>query len=261
MKTAMSRISGVLALLLIAAMMLTMVGCGTDPQVEESYWSYYEEEVTKSTTSTTGDAAGNEGDGLRTTTSTTGSKDQGTTATTQQQIVEMDLSKVPDSLSGTKITMLIWWSEGGDDTQKSKVFETETGIKVTYNTQAMDKYQTNLSAMVMAQNSPSIAAIVNEWYPQPITRGLMQPVSNVKGWDYSDTSVFSTSLMDQFGYKGKHYGIAVKGGTNCTFHVMFYNKKILAKCGVKEDPYTLWKAGNWNWDMRSLPIWKAFWKN
>ena len=38
MKRAMSRVSGVLALLLVAATVLTMVGCGTDTTVE-SYWS------------------------------------------------------------------------------------------------------------------------------------------------------------------------------------------------------------------------------
>ncbi len=244
MKTAMSRMSGVLAMLLIAAMMLTMVGCSGNQQDQESYWSYWEEEVVVSTT--TGDNA--DDDGLRSTTSTTkATKVDGTTSGTKEANND-NRKKTPDELKGTKINMLIWWPEGGDDTQKAKDFLNATGIEVKYNTQAMDKYQTNLSAMVMAKNAPAIAAIINEWYPQPITRNLMQPITNVQGWDFTDSKTYSTSLMDQFGYKGQHYGIAVKGGTNCTFHVMFYNKKILAKCGVKNDPYKLWKAGNWNWD-------------
>ena len=159
------------------------------------------------------------------------------------------LAAVPDKLSGTRIKMLIWWTAGEDDTEKAAEFEEATGIEVQYTSQYIDKYQTNLSAMVMAQNSPSIAAILNEWYPQPIARGLMQPISNVPGWDFTDDSVYATSLMDQFGYKGDHYGIQIKGHTmSNTFEVMFFNKNILQKCGVKEDPYQLWKAGNWNWD-------------
>jgi len=250
MKTAISRISGVLSLVLIAAMLLTMVGCGTDKPDQESYWSYWEESVvTKSTTSTTAPA---DGDGLRSTTSgTKTTQGEGTTSATKDPGKEIvDINNVPGELKGTKINMMIWWTEGGDDTKKAEAFKDATGIEVKYNSQAMNKYQTNLSAMVMASNAPAIAAIINEWYPQPITRNLMQPISNVKGWEskFKDNSIFATSLMDQFGYKGQHYGIAVKGGTNCTFHVMFFNKKILQKCGVKDDPYKLWKANNWNWD-------------
>ena len=238
MKTALSRVSGLLALLLIAAMMLTMVGCGTDTNDEYSYYSYYESVVTKGTTTTT---EADNGDAVTTTTSATAAQADNVPDQT-------DLKKVPAELKGTKINMMIWWTEGGDDTKKAAQFLKDTGIEVKYTSQAMGKYQQNLSAMVMAQNSPDIAAIINEWYPQPITRKLMQPISNVKGWDFKDESTYSLSLMDQFGYKGEHYGIAVKGGTNCTFHVMFYNKSILRKCGVKETPYDLWKAGNWNWD-------------
>ena len=176
-----------------------------------------------------------------------GGVDMNTTTTVKRPTTSELLEQVPDELNGTKINMLIWWTEGGDDTQKAKDFWDATGIQVKYNTQAMDKYQTNLAAMIMAGNPPAAAAIINEWYPQPITRGLMQPISNT-GWDFTDTNTYATSLMDQFGYKGKQYGIAVKGSTNCTFQVMFYNKNILKACGVTEDPYTLWKAGNWNWD-------------
>ena len=243
MKTAMSRVSALLALLLVAATVLTMVGCGTDAG-EESYWSYYEEEVvTKATTTTIGNG---EADATTTTT-----KADGTTTTEKTTIPVIDPGKdVPPELKGTKINMLIWWTEGGDDKAKAEEFKNKTGIEVKYNSQAMTKYQTNLSAMVMAQNAPAIAAIVNEWYPQPITRGLMQPISNVQGWNFKDNNVYALSLMDQFGYKGEHYGIALKGGTNCTFHVMFYNKKIMQqnKIAEKDQPYALWKAGNWNWD-------------
>ena len=247
MKTAMSRLSGLLAMLLVAATVLAMVGCGSNTGNTDgsSEWIYEEEVITKTPSKTTENAGGEGGES----TTTSATKSTGSTAPTKTTIPVIDPSQdVPPELKGTKINMLIWWTEGGDDTKKAAEFKAETGIEVKYNTQAMSKYQTNLSAMVMAQNSPAIAAIINEWYPQPITRGLMQPVSNVQGWNFKDNSVYAVSLMDQFGYKGEHYGIALKGGTNCTFHVMFFNKKILAKCGVKEDPYKLWKKGNWNWD-------------
>ena len=249
MKKAMSRVSGLLALLLIAAMMLTMVGCGGNPS-DESYYSddYYYDDDEIVTTTTTTTVANGDGGGLRDPGTTTQQNGGNTTTTTTTKVVSTDLKDVPAELKGTKIKMLIWWTEAGDDKDKAADFKNKTGIEVTYVSKTMDNYQTYLSSSVMSGQPPAIAAIVNEWYPQPITRGLMQPISNVEGWNFKDTNIYSTSLMDQFGYKGEHYGIALKGGTNCTFHVMFFNKKILQKCGVKTDPYTLWKQGNWNWD-------------
>ena len=154
--------------------------------------------------------------------------------------------QVPDSLSGQKIKMLTWWVVGTDDTQKATDFAEGTGIEVKYETATMDKYQTNLAGKIMAGNPPQISAIINEWYPQPITRGLMQPISNT-GWDFTDP-IYATSLMDQFSYKGEQYGVALKGSLSSTFEVMFYNKDVMDAKGIVKDPYWLWKEGNWNWD-------------
>ena len=156
------------------------------------------------------------------------------------------LDRVPSSLSGASIKMLIWWNTSTDDTEKATNFKNNTGIYVSYETAAMDKYQSNLSGKIMAGNPSALAAIINEWYPQPITRGLMQPIKNT-GWDYTDP-IYATNLMDQFSYKGEQYGIALKGSNMITFEVMFFNKKVLKSFGVTKDPYELWKAGQWNWD-------------
>ena len=127
MKTALSRVSGLLALLLIAAMMLTMVGCGTDTNDEYSYYSYYESVVTKGTTTTT---EADNGDAVTTTTSATAAQADNVPDQT-------DLKKVPAELKGTKINMMIWWTEGGDDTKKAAQFLKDTGIEVKYTSQAM----------------------------------------------------------------------------------------------------------------------------
>ena len=156
------------------------------------------------------------------------------------------LEQVPDSLSGQKIKMMIWWNASDDDATEVALFKEQTGIEVKYETSTMDKYQTNLSGKIMAGASPQIAAIINEWYPQPITRGLMQPISNT-GWDYTD-DIYATSLMDQFSYKGEQYGVALKGSLSTTFEVMFFNNDMLKANGIQKNPYELWKEGNWNWE-------------
>lgn len=170
--------------------------------------------------------------------------------TVSQQAVSTDavLEQVPATLRDTQVNMLVWWNPGEKDAAKAAAFEDATGIDVTYDTVTLDKYLSQQAMNIAAHKSSSIVAIINEWYPYPIVNRLVQPLSNVPGWDFNDDSVYATSMMDQFAYKGERYGIAVKGSSQATFHVMFFNKNILARCGVTETPYDLWKAGNWNWD-------------
>ena len=267
-----SRIFSLLALVLAVAMLLTLVGCGDDSGKKDN-------DKSNETTISTEPSGTTEGD---TATTTTAPEQGGNDETTPSESdpsesdpSESDpsastpsastpsasqpsnsasvtkpagdvLKQVPKELNGTRIKMQIWWNVAKDDTKEAEAFKKATGIEVKYETATMDKYQTNLSATIMAGNPPALAAIINEWYPQPITRGLMQPIKNT-GWDYTDP-IFATAMMDQFSYKGEHYGIALKGSNMSTFEVMFYNKKLLKTNGVSKDPYQLWKAGQWNWD-------------
>ncbi|MBQ4332152.1 MAG: extracellular solute-binding protein [Clostridia bacterium] len=198
-------------------------------------------------TATTGKTSGKPGPIVtQKTTKSTTSTNAPTKTTLDEQDKDNVLAQVPEKLKNQKIKMLIWWEKGLEDDVKAKTFKDETGITVTYETAEMSKYQTRLSSMVMASNSPALAAIINEWYPQPITRKLMQPIS-ATGWDYTE-DIYATAMMDQFSYKGQYYGIALKGSTMSTFMVMFYNKKILQQKGVTKTPSDLWKEGNWNWE-------------
>ncbi len=275
-----SRIFSLLALVLAVTMLLTLVGCGNDsgksddtkksngPKTtvttkasETEGTDGGENTTTDANTSETGgdpsesvDASATEGTGSQATGSqATGSKptaskptnSKATASQTKPTTVDV-LKQVPKSLSGTKIKMQIWWNQADDDTKEAEAFKKATGISVAYTTSAMDKYQSNLSGTIMAGNPPALAAIINEWYPQPITRGLMQPIKNT-GWDYTDP-IYAIALMDQFSYKGEHYGIALKGSNNPTYEVLFFNKKVLKSFGVSKDPWQLWKAGQWNWD-------------
>jgi|GEM_PF-1760638 len=267
-----SRVFSLLAFVLAVTMLLTLVGCGGNDADDETpktttttTASTTAGDVGDTTTTTGGDVSddtttgteGGESTGVATlpslTTPVAPTKTKAPTKTqvktTRTTVKESDhiLNKVPSELKGTKIKMLIWWEKGTDDSNEAKIFADKTGIQVTYETAAMANYQSNLSSKIMSGNPPALAAIINEWYPQPITRGLMQPIKNT-GWDYSDTSLYAHALMDQFSYKGEHYGIALKGSNMTTFEVMFFNKKVMKAFGVEKDPYELWQEGNWNWD-------------
>lgn len=260
MKTAkFHRLTGVLSLVLVAVMLLTLVGCtGGNPKEPDGQQGDVSTTTTTTTTTATSSTKATESTtkpsgngGLRTNknenkTNTT----QSVTATTPSVDPGEDVlaGAKKAGLKGTKIEMLLWWTAGKDDKAEAATFKKEVGVEVTYKTAAMKKYQDTLTARVSSGNPPALAAIINEWYPAPITRGLMQPIDNVKGWNFKDKDVYALSLMDQFSHKGKHYGIALKGSNMTTFEVMFFNKSILKKCKVTQDPYQLWKAGKWNWD-------------
>lgn len=280
-----SRILSLLALVLAVTMLLTLVGCGDDSGKNDDKKPSNDTTTTISiaptgdaNTDPSTDASTDIGDSSTdanvtdpsesnpsesdpTATEGTGADASQPTATkptktptasvtkptgNKQQDPSALLSKVPSKLKGTKIKMLIWWEVASDDTKEAKIFKEKTGIEVAYESAAMEKYQTTLSGKVMSGQPPALAAIINEWYPQPITRGLMQPISNT-GWDYSDP-IYAKAMMDQFGYKGVHYGIALKGSNMTTFEVMFFNKKLMKSNGVSKDPYQLWQAGQWNWE-------------
>ena len=272
------RISSLLALVLAVVMLLALVGCGDssdkgddgDKTVTTTTVADNGDTTTTAgdapegdtttvgdeTTTTVGDAtttANNFFDGGKTTTTTkadsgnSGSSDSNARGDYKENTKKL-LSQVPASLKGTQITMQIWWNTSKDDTYEAKTFTEQTGIKFRYDVSSLDKYQTQLAAKVTSGTPPSLAAIINEWYPQPITRGLMQPIENT-GWDYSDSDLYSHNMMDQFAYKGKWYGIALKGSNMSTFEVMFFNKKMMANnVKAKTDPYSLWKKGQWNWE-------------
>ena len=286
-----SRISSLLALVLAVVMLLALVGCGESKPADENKpaatttaaaTTTVADDAGDDTTTTAGDTtdetttageeatttAGEEapttnnffGGGATTSKTTAGNNNSSNGSSSSARgdykaKTKQLLSSVPASLKGTKLTMQIWWTASKDDTAEAQTFADQTGIQVRYATSSLSKYQTDLSAKVTGGNPPSLAAIINEWYPQPITRGLMQPIENT-GWDYSNKSknawekdIFSHAMMDQFSYKGKWYGIALKGSNMSTFEVMFFNKKMMAnnvKAGT--DPYSLWKKGQWNWE-------------
>ena len=275
-----TRIASLLALVLAVVMMLTLVGCG-DKADDSSTGTTTKKVTTTTAATTTTTTAGGETDGTTTegnvtdgtttgtdTDATTGTtandpfggagttnkttKKPTTTTTTTNTIptgTDSIFEEVPEKLSGQKIKMLIWWNTATDDTKEAEFFKGQTGISVSFETSTMDKYQSTLSGKIMAGNPPQVAAIINEWYPQPITRGLMQPIKNT-GWDYTNKTddIYALSMMEQFSYKGEMYGVALKGSNHSTFEVMFFNKGMLASYGVKEDPYQLWKKGQWNWE-------------
>ena len=260
MKHAKFRISQLLSLVLTLVWMLIFVGCGSGLTPSEGV----ADGQTVATTTATTAAQASDSTTTATTAATTAATTEAASTTAVTTTTEAttatittvictgpptDRYGVPDKLSGQKITMFIWWNATEEDQRRVAYYEQRTGIEVSFETSSLEEYQSTLSARMMANNAPALAAIRSEWYPLPITRGLMQPIANT-GWDFTNQNddIYALDLMDQFAYKGVCYGVALKGSLASDYAVMYFNKDILKAKGVKEDPYELWRQGRWNWD-------------
>ena len=250
------------ALLLTLCMLFSAVGCnesGSDSDVSVNYGDdvYIDDD----------DDFVEDGDGTTTVTTTqqgnagSGSGGQGTSGGNvgsvkgheiNEQAKSDFLKSVPKKFSGTTVKILVFWKPGDAEKAKMEKFTEATGIKIQWITETGD-YLQKLSALKIQGNAPDLASIRNSDYPMVIMQDYFEPLSYGK-LDYSDTSVYDTTVMNQYAWDGKVYGAAIKGSSMMPFNVLYYNTEMFSKVGMKT-PRQLWEAGNWNWDtFRSMCI-------
>lgn len=265
-----------LALLLVFCLIFATVGCNngnsvSEPETESKNNILYgdavdeadddDDDVTDTTSngkgnsSSKGNKSNTSGNGLVSKGDSTGKGNQSGSNSTgtpsnNYEINEAEkksfLESVPDSLSGTTVRVLVWWTPGVTETAKAKAFEKATGIKIKFvQTGLGGEYNTKLTSLIQQKNSPDLACIQQEYYPALIMQNNFQTLDAAK-LDLND-SVYDKTTMDYFKYNGKYYGAMVKSSTMITFYSTFFNKDLYKKYGVK-NPYELWQEGNWNWD-------------
>lgn len=155
-----------------------------------------------------------------------------------------------------KIKYLGWWAI--DETQASielfkQIYGTPEAGDESYGNQANSifKYQsvayadryTQLTKAVQAGDSPDIFQFELANYPFTVWKNLFEPVD-----DYID---FSTSIWDNgreamkmVEWGGKNYCPITSVNLN---YILWYRKSVVKEAGI-EDPYELFKAGNWDWN-------------
>lgn len=79
--------------------------------------------------------------------------------------------------------------------------------------------------------------------PKGVISGMFQPVDEYIDME-SDLWKPMQSAMDIYNFGGKHYELVTGVSAEA---VVIYNKKTIEENGL-DDPYELWKAGEWNWD-------------
>jgi len=106
-----------------------------------------------------------------------------------------------------------------------------------------DKYVENFTTTSLA-GEPFADVVVLElfWaFPQMVDKGLIEPVDQ---WLDMNDPKYNNWMKAGGSYNGKQYGLYDGAPSPYGF---FYNKTLIDQMGL-EDPYKLYKEGNWTWD-------------
>ncbi|MDR1670092.1 MAG: extracellular solute-binding protein [Oscillospiraceae bacterium] len=156
---------------------------------------------------------------------------------------QKDIVIEPGKYEGKELVMWTWWDMGEEDQENIARFEAATGCKITYVNKQYEVYGADLVKAVGTGDGPDICYFGSEAIPAYVTKGFLIPVS-----DYLDMSKVSfetsQSVIDYFTFNGKLYVVPDTGPSTSK---LYFRKDLFANASV-DNPYDLWKAGNWTWD-------------
>lgn len=128
--------------------------------------------------------------------------------------------------------------EEGDATYGDYANNVFQYINVSYN----ERYD-RLGALVSAGDSPDIFPFEVGYFPLSAYKSMFQCIDGIvdtNAPEWADTR----EVMDQFMWGGKNYCAITQVNTSFLY---FYRRSVVQDAGL-EDPYELYKAGNWTWD-------------
>lgn len=153
-------------------------------------------------------------------------------------------AQIPSDAKGKTIEV-ISWNKITDVTGAQSVvdnFTKETGINVNwtlFNGGTMADYRTKVAALVASQQSPDVVRL------DSLHLGLLQVLQPLEDIDYDfKDAAWDTRIMDVYTFGGKTYGTNMRNTLLQQPRTLIYNKNLINTYDL-EDPYTLWKQGNW----------------
>lgn len=153
-------------------------------------------------------------------------------------------AKIPASAKGTTLHVYDWnpQSEVPGMSNMHKKFTEETGIIVDYKIVNHNSYFTKIAAEVAAKNAPDAVRIQNVNRQNLVN---LQPMQNL-GYDFTDAA-WDKNVMNAYTFNGNLYGVNMVGSPYYCAALVYYNKNLIETYGL-DDPYDLWKDGEWTWD-------------
>ena len=151
---------------------------------------------------------------------------------------------------GKEFQFYYWYQVNEITTRKVAEFNKKhnANVKITVGTGGL---QEDVAKSIAGGKPYDIIANHANYYPQTIFANLYEPLdSYVKDVDYFNSDKpenggISKEISDAFSWNGKMYAA---GSAKAVYsYAFYYNKKKYKEAGL-EDPYELWKKGEWTWD-------------
>ncbi len=245
-------IKRVLSLALAVCMIATLfTGCKGDSG-DDSDYEYSIVEVIETVSGETGstdspaNTSSTSSKNPSTATSSTGGQTASNTTTNKETNLSWKEVKalIPASAKGKTIEVVSWNPLNYVKQAPTVVsrFEKETGIKIKW-TVTNDCDNIAVAARVAANDSPDIIRCRNGVTPTTIKS--LQPLSDInynfndKHWDKQTESFYTVN--------GKVYATSLTNSPFLGYGIVAYNTNLIDNYGL-EDPYVLWKKGEWTWD-------------
>ncbi len=155
-------------------------------------------------------------------------------------------------LGGRTITYMTWWEEPvqGSNQQAVEYWETKTKIEEKYNCKfdfvyaSESGWQSKVTASILSGDPIcDVFSTEYEYFYGMNKSGLLYPVSDLKNFDFSDSSKWWAPGMEYSRVDGKQYGMCLSGGE---FSLILYNKDLLKK-NNQPDLYELQREGKLTW--------------
>lgn len=155
------------------------------------------------------------------------------------------LAQMPSSLRGTTIKIYSW-NPIKDVTGAEKVisdFEKQTGIKVEWTVGNYENYESEIAALINSGDSPDLIRYNS---PAASRMYLTQDIAKATGYDFKG-DIWDSRVTESYSVNGKIYGVNLKNTFNQQPTVVTYSMSTINRYKL-EDPYTLWKNGEWTYD-------------
>lgn len=126
------------------------------------------------------------------------------------------------------------------------LFEEYCGGTINYIAATPDEKFTKLAAMLNAGEEVDMFPYEPNAVPYGVLQNQFEPLDPYFDILEKDTALWNdmNSIIDMFEYNGQHYVIPYSVSDPL---VITYSRKIMKSEGL-EDPYELYKKGEWNWD-------------
>ena len=246
-------IKSIFAMLLVLCMVFTIAGCGeaetnSDPVAAGD--DFFTDVVTDNPNEQQGTTSEGTASNNNASTNQDGNSGSVSTDVPEQNVVKGKtwkevLGSMPKNLRGTSITVYNW-NPASEYTGAPAVideFTKQTGITVKWQTISYDTYFTKVPAVIAS--GKNIPDVLRARGPIPEYMVSYQPLSTSK-YDFSDEA-WDKKIMNLYSVDGIPYATSLQNTHIGAVNVLFYNKSLIEKHEL-DDPYKLWKKGQWNWD-------------